>query len=160
MAKIEMKELDAYLKQLDSLGHDSDDIIKRGVYEGAQIVADAIKEGLKTIPIDNRYVKDGEKLNGVTKKQKSDLINSFGLAPMRNEKNEVGTKCGFDGYGSIKTKKYPQGVPNALLMRSVESGSSVRKKTPVIRRAVNSAKNRAIDAMDKKINEELSDRLS
>lgn len=156
MAKIEFKGIEEYSKALSSLFADSEAIVKRAVYEGASVVADEIKAGLKALPTEgNRKGTQENQLTGVTRKQKADLINAFGLAPIENVNGYVQTKAGVDGYGSTPTKKYPKGVPNAMLMRGVESGTTFRKKTPVFRTAVNRARKKCEEAMGRAIDKEL-----
>lgn len=93
-----------------------------------------------------------EKFRAVPTGQKKDLLDSMGITPIRRDKRGfVHVKVGFDGYGSFPTKTYPDGVPNALLARSVESGSSVREKTPFVRPAVNATRKQAVDEMEKVI---------
>ena len=55
---------------------------------------------------------------------------------MRDDKGYLNVKLGFDGYGRTKTKKYPKGVPNQLIARSVNTGTSFRKRNPFMDRAV------------------------
>lgn len=161
MAKIDFNGIDEYAKRLGMLFKDSERIVKDAVYEGASIVADEIKSGLNEIPTQegpNGLPPIGtpeNPLTGVSRRQKADLIESFGLAPIENKDGYINTKAGVDGYGSIRTAKYPNGTPNAMLMRSVESGTSFRKKHPVFRPAVNRSKKKAQEAMGKKIDEEL-----
>lgn len=165
MAKIEFPEIDEYANRLRAIGEDSEEIIKSAVYAGANVVADAIKQNLKTIPIEEGenglppVVHEGEMLTGVSRKQKGDLIDGFGLAPMENNGDYVNTKAGFDGYGSVKTKKYPKGVPNAMLMRSVESGTSFRQKHPVVRPAVNKSRKRAQAAIEEELDKQIKSRM-
>ena len=99
------------------------------------------------------------KLTGISRKQKQDLIAGFGLSPMEDSGDFINTKAGFEGYGSIKTKKYPKGTPNAMLMRSVESGTSFREKRPTVRPAVNRAKKRAQEAMEKELDKQIKERM-
>lgn len=162
MARMRIEAIDEYELQLSKLGDKSEEVAKRAVYNGADVVADAIKEALKGLPIEEGenglapYKKEGEMLTGVTRKQRQDLIDSMGLAPIQEFKaGYIDTKVGWDGYGSVKTKDYPNGLPNQLLMRSVESGTSFRKKTPVVRRAVTRVKQQAIEKMNKTIDEEI-----
>lgn len=163
MAKITFPAMDEYAERLRILWKNQKKIIESAVYQGADIVADEIKKGLKEIPIQEGEnglppVGTPEKpLIGISRKQKEDLINGFGLAPMEDAFGMINTKAGFDGYGSIKTRKYPKGTPNAMLMRSIEGGTSFRKKHPVIRPAVNRAKKKAIKAMQDKIDESMKD---
>lgn len=161
MAKIDFKGIDEYADRLSILFKDSEEMIKKAVYAGAALVADEIKQGLQEIPIEEGP--DGlppvgtadNPLKGVSRRQKADLIQGFGLAPMEEDNGYINTKAGFDGYGSVKTKKYPKGVPNAMLMRSIESGTSFRKKHPVIRKACTRARKKAEEAMKQAVEEEL-----
>ena len=161
MAKIEFKGIDEYAKVLAALGNESEEIVKSAVYKGAAIVADEIKSGINSIPIqegDNGLPPMGtaeNKLYGISRKQKGDLMDSFGLAPMENDGDYIQTKAGVDGYGSIPTKKYPGGVPNVMLMRSIESGTSFRDKHPVFRQATNRARKRAEEAMKNEIDNQM-----
>ena len=161
MAKIEFKGIDEYAKVLATLGNESEEIVKSAVYKGAAIVADEIKSGINSIPIqegNNGLPPVGtpeNKLYGISRKQKGDLMDSFGLAPMENNGDYIQTKAGVDGYGSIPTKKYPGGVPNVMLMRSIESGTSFRDKHPVFRQATNRARKRAEEAMRNEIDNQM-----
>lgn len=161
MAKIFFKGIDEYAKRLSKLGSESEEIIKRAVYKGAAIVADEIKAGINSIPIqegNNGLPPMGteeNKLYGISRKQKGDLMDGFGLAPMKNENGYIQTKAGVDGYGSIPTKKYPNGVPNVMLMRSIESGTSFRDKHPVFRQATNRARGKAEQAMAEELDKQL-----
>lgn len=151
MAKISVKGLEEYANRLANLQNEQGDMIERAVYAGAGVVADAIKKGLKGIPTTEERGTPDHPIHGVTKRQKSDLINGFGLASIENRDGYIQTKAGFDGYGNTPSRKYPKGLPNALLMRSVESGTSFRSKTPVIRRAVNGSRKASIQAMGESI---------
>lgn len=161
MAKIEFKGINEYAKVLAALGNESEEIVKSAVYKGAAIVADEIKSGINSIPIqegNNGLPPVGtpeNKLYGISRKQKGDLMDSFGLAPMENDGDYIQTKAGVDGYGSIPTKKYPGGVPNVMLMRSIESGTSFRDKHPVFRQATNRARKRAEEAMKNEIDNQM-----
>lgn len=155
MAKIDFKGIDDYAKALGTLWKESENIVKKAVYEGADVVANEIKQGLRSIPVDERVGAEENPVTGVGRRQKADLINGFGLSPMENKDGYINTKAGFDGYGSIKTKKYPKGQPLAMLMRSVESGTSFRKKTPVIRKAVTRARKPAEAKMAETVEAEI-----
>lgn len=163
MARItQIKGLDEYAIKVRRLSRNSQEIIKKAVYNGADVVADAVKSALRGLPVENGYGTKEKPLRGVSQRQKSDLIKSMGLAPIQNFKNKgyINTKLGWDGYGSVPTKKYPRGVPNQLLMRSVESGTSFRQKTPVVRKAVNGARKTSIKRMSETVDDELRKEFS
>ena len=155
MAKITFKAEQDYalfLGKLEALAY-RDDTLERAVYAGSSIVADAIRANLESLPTEPyRFLQDGETFDGVPEGQKRDLIGSFGLTPISRDKNGfINTKAGFEGYGSYPTNAYPNGVPNPLLARAVESGSSVRKKHPFVRPAVNATRKQAVEAMQEVI---------
>lgn len=157
MAKITFKNGDEYALKLSKLSANSDEVAKKAIYAGVKVVADQINRNIDALPEDKyRYLKDGEKFSGVPKSQKKDLKDGFGISRVERDKNgDWNAKIGFAGYGSFKTKKYPNGLPIPMLARSVESGSSVRKKTPFVRPAVNASRKKAVDAMAKVIDEEI-----
>lgn len=157
MAKMTIKGIDELSLQLSELGNMSTKIAKDVVMAGAQPVADEVRNGIRTLPVDGlRYLKDGDELNVVTSGALKDLDNSMGIAPPDVDRNgNINTKIGFHGYGSYPSKKYPKGLPNKLLARAIASGSSVRKKNPFIRKAVNRSKKESLEAMQKKFDEEI-----
>lgn len=161
MAKFEVQGLDEYVKKLSHFKKDYTQTLKNAVYVGADIVADAMKSELKKLPIEEGkrgmppYAAEGEKLRGVSRKQKADLINGMGLAKMREEHGYINTKLGWAGYGSIKTKKYPKGVPNQMLMRSIENGTSFRERNPIVRRTLKKIEKQAVAAMGDSIDEQI-----
>jgi hypothetical protein len=157
LAKLDIgPDFDAYMKQLEKFGIDEPEVAKRVVMAGAQPVADAIRRELEKTPEDNfRQLKENEKFEGIPKSQKKDLLDSLGITPPGvDREGNTNAKVGWNGYGSYKSKKYPRGLPNALLARVIESGSSVRIKTPFVRTATNKSKPKAIDEMQQTINEE------
>lgn len=183
MAKITFKgqsEYYAKLKLLEDLYCKKDGTIKAAVYEGAKVVADAIRSRIRSIPVagfqrlpkgkkysGNTQNRDGlaklskqenvyaKKFSGISKEQQEDLLYSFGLSKINRENGYVNTKAGFDGYGSFPTGTYPKGVPNALLARAVESGSSVREKHPFVAPAVRESRHQAIREMEDVIDEQM-----
>lgn len=161
MAKITFQEQSNFYEKLQQLEavFAKDTAIESAVYSGAKIVADKIRDNLEGIPEDNfKRLKPGEVFTGLSNAEKRDLENSFGLTPISRDKNFfVYTKAGFDGYGSFPTPSYPQGVPNALLARTAESGSSVRRKTPFVRTAVKSTREEAVDAMGESIDKTIKE---
>jgi hypothetical protein len=156
MARISFKNGDEYALKLSKLAAQSDKVAKKAIYRGAKVVADKIAQNIDALPEETfRYLRNGEKFAGVPERQKQDLKDGFGITTIKIDDNgDWNAKIGFDGYGSIPTKKYPQGLPNQLLARSIESGSSVRQKKPFVRPAVNSARKKAIEAMKNVIDEE------
>ena len=158
MAYITFKNMEEYEMKVSKLAKKSKGLCKVAVYDGAGFMADAIKKAVEGLPIEESkngmppYAQPGTKLKGVSEKQKRDLIDSLGIAKMDETVGYIQTKIGWDGYGSVKTKKWPKGVPNVLLMRSIESGTSFRVKNPIVRKTVNTNKQATIAKMSKAIN--------
>lgn len=144
MATIRFKRGDDYLLKLERLGSSTDEITRRALYEGAKVVADAVKLNIRGLSLDyyEQYIL-------------RDLAESFGITPMRLFGGGWELKLGFDGYGSRRTKKYPRGLPNQLAARAIESGTSFRHKQPFVRPAVNAARNPCREAMKRQIDEDI-----
>lgn len=161
MARITFKNQSAYFLRLKAFESrfTKNAVLEKAVVAGSAVVADAIRENLEALPEEQFRLLDtfcGDYFSEVPTGQKKDLADSFGLTPIQRDKNGfVHTKAGFDGYGSFPTNTYPQGVPNALIARAVESGSSVRDKTPFVRPAVNATRKEAVAAMEEVVDDEL-----
>lgn len=143
--------LEVYMNQISALNGDSLKIIKGAAAKGASIVADACKNELSGLPVTSEgYAiqawKKGEK-TVLTSKQKEGLLDSMGLAPMQNDNGYINTKLGFDGYNDVVTKRWPKGQPNAMIARSVDSGSSAFNKNPFMRRVEKATRAKAEKAM-------------
>lgn len=156
MAKITFPGLNDYELMISRLSKDVDDIAGKAIYAGAGIVADAIKENIKALPIVRGYGTEKDPLPfGVTAPQKAGLIDGLGISPMQSDAGYLNVKIGFDGYNATKTEKYPQGQPNQLVARGVESGTSWKQKKPFIRPAINASKSRAEAEMARILDEEI-----
>lgn len=150
MARFAFKASDEYALKLSQLGAQGSEIAKEAIFEGANMLADKVRSNLEALPNDTfRRLKEGEVFVGVPETQKKDLLDSLGITSIGKDLNGIiSAKVGFDGYGSHPTRKYKKGVPNNMLGRAIESGSSVRRKTPFVRPAVTELKERVIEKMD------------
>lgn len=156
MAKITFPGLSDYELMISRLSKGVDDIAGKAIYAGAGIVADAIKENIKALPIVRGYGTEKDPLpGGVTAPQKAGLIDGMGISPMQDDGGYLNVKIGFDGYNATKTEKYPQGQPNQLVARGVESGTSWKQKKPFIRPAINASKSRAEAEMARILDQEI-----
>lgn len=153
------KELDEYIAQLQRIGDDTSELCGQVVYEMAAVVADEVKKNINALPAEpdtEALAAYREKTDPpITYSQKKGLQEGFGISPMQDDDGYLNVKLGFDGYNSTKTRKYPKGQPNAMIARAIESGSSIRKKRPFIRPAVNKAKKRAEEKGQAVINERI-----
>lgn len=150
MAKLKMQGLEKYEQQLLKLKDISREAIGQAIYDGAGIVADQVMANIQSLPVDERgYTKEGT-LHGVTSLQKAGLAEGFGIAKLQDEGGYAHVKLGFNGYNGVKSKRYPNGQPNSMIARSVNSGSSFRDRIPFVDNAVNAKKSAAEQAMIKK----------
>ena len=133
MAKISFPGFESYEKALRELGADAEKICKAAVYDGAAIVADAIRASYYSQL--HPYSEHG-----------NEVIKSMALSKIRNDDGYVNTKVGFVGYDS-------EGTATAIIARTLESGNSHQRKKPFIRPAVNRVKQAAIKAMGEKIDQ-------
>lgn len=145
MAKFQVGTgIDQYVTQLTNLEFTAHDSIGRAIYKGAAIVADAVKANIPSLP-----------KSSCSNLEKAALMDGLGIAKMRDDGGMWNVKIGFDGYDSIKTKTFPKGRPISMIARSIESGTSFRKKHPFVAPAVNATKAAAEMAMAEEINKEL-----
>lgn len=147
MAKITFTGLEHYMAQLEALEQSGEAIAKQALYEGAKIAADEMRKSIDDIPIQEEWGTKAEPAKGIRAAQKQGLQEGFGISPMRDDGGFVNTHIGFHGYNSIKTKAYPNGQPNAMIARSVESGTSFLQKSPFVSKAVRKTKNKAESKM-------------
>lgn len=156
MATFEVKGIDeygAFLRALDLNLRDT--VISKAVYEGCAILADEIKSEIENLPTDCGTGSQEDPLVGPNPVQKHFLIESMGVSPMKEENGVVHARIGFDGYNPIKTKRWPQGQPNAMIAASVERGTSILKANPFMKRAVQRCKNRVIGVMGNTVDAEI-----
>lgn len=155
--KMSTSGLDALINTFDRLEGNTREIAHKGLYKAAGIVADEVKSGLQSLPIQEDpdgtppTIKDGQRYTGITSKEKQSLIDGMGISPHRDNGNTISVAIGFSGTSQVKTKRFPGGVPNGALMRGIESGTSVRQKHPVIRPALNRVKATAAEAAKQEI---------
>lgn len=156
--KMEVYGLDELAATFERLGKEAENVQKKALYAGAGTMKDELISTIQALPDDDRYVqRNDSRLNVVGEQDKQDLISHVGIASFEMTNDGVNTQISFDGYGTIKTKKYPQGRPVIMIARSINSGSSVRQKIPFVRKCANSGKQKTVDAMKKAADEALKE---
>ena len=134
MARMTFMAGDEFALALSHLATQSDEIAKKAIYAGANIIADKIKSNLEGV---------------LSSEATGELVASFGVTPIeRDASGNWNAKTGFDGYGT-------DGVANQLKARVLESGSSKQPKRPFVRPAVNATKGQVVEKMGQVINEEI-----
>lgn len=152
MAKMTIgKGMDEYLAKLGNLEFAAPGLVGQAIYEGAKVVADQVRAEIEALP--TAESKRVATPRDPTQVEKDGLLDGLGVAKKKNDSGYINVKIGMDGYNTDKTKKYPQGKPNAMIARSIESGSTVMKRNAFISRAVNKTKKEAEAAMQKVIEE-------
>lgn len=160
-ATIKFSSLEKSRKKLEEATNKFPNIAKDAVYEGAGVPADALRARIGSIPTDyqsHTWAKSGyqggdkiEPVHGLTESQKQGLLGSLGISPFKVGIDTIDKKVGVDGYNDTVTKKYPKGQPNAMILRSIESGTSYHQKYPVIRPTVTSTRKQTKQVMEKTI---------
>ena len=153
MATIQFKKSDEYLMKIAKLEAQlKDQILGEAIFGAAGIVADEIRTTLEQVPTDEGFGTSGAPTRGPKKRQKEGLMQSLGIASMQDDgTGYLHVKIGFDGYNDIRTKRWPNGQPNQMVARSVESGTSWMEKNAFVRKAVNSSKARAVEFMKQSV---------
>lgn len=158
MAKMQVKGTGDVEEMLRTLGDSAGGIAKMAVYDGASVVTDevrrttaALKESEPGRPRETRKI-----YASVTDPEKKQLLEGLGVARIRHEDGSWYTVIGFAGYGGRKTSKYPRGLPNALLARSINKPSALRKGSRFTQNAVKRAQDKATSAMAKRVETEIT----
>lgn len=157
MAKITLKglaEYEAKLNRLSALSRDK--VIGAAVYDGAAVVADAVRAEIQALPVDDSHDKN-TKLDGPPSETKQALLDHMGVTPMRNDNGFVNVKIGFDGYAGKPTPKYPQGKPVPMLARAVQSGTSFMQGHAFVKSAERKCRKKAEEVMKKRVEKEIQD---
>lgn len=147
------KGLDQYLQQLGNLETVAPQSMGKAIYEGANIVTDAIKRNIQSMNVDDSPY--AERVTGIRTVQKQGLIDSLGIAKATTDNGFRNVKIGFDGYNKLKSAKYPQGQPNAMIARTFEAGNSFTKKQPFVGPAIRSSRLQAETEMANIIDDDL-----
>lgn len=157
MAMFVFKGLDDYIVKLTKLNGMTKAVAGQAIYAGAAIMADAVRKNIDDLPVvDFRTRGSSEKLiDGVTSLQKKGLQDGFGITPMKEENGYYNVKLGFDGYNDVKSDKHPGGQPNQMIARSVESGTSFRKKHPFVEPAVKATRKETEQKMAEVLEQEI-----
>lgn len=139
--------LDEYLDKIESVGGHSTGMAKRALYDGVAVVGESIREAIVALPYHPTV--------GISHAQKQGLLEGLGYTLMKRKKGSWYLKIGFDGYNSVKTKEHPGGQPNAMIAAAINSGTSRRRKTNFIYKAVNKSKQASIAAMKQRFDDDI-----
>lgn len=153
MANLKITGLDDYIKQLNKIA-DPEPAIKAAIYEGAGLLTDEMRAAIEQLPKFSRG-ENGGRAHGVTDIERTGLLRGLGITPILSRDGVFNAKIGFEGYNENKTKNWPQGKPNAMIARSIESGTSWLQASPFIDKTTRANKKRVerqmVAAFDKEM---------
>lgn len=135
--------LDEMIANFDKAEAAAQGIAKTALYEGAAVVADAIHASLDSIQTEPFHFvpEGGEKRLPSPEEKAAAKAAKFGVAKHRASGAEVDTVVGISGSGYVHLMG--KQVPAAVVLRSIQSGTSFMKAQPVVRKAINRAKGAA-----------------
>lgn len=151
MARLDFKGLDEYLAKLGTVEKDTTGLCKRALYDGAAVLADAVRSEVQSLSVTDRNTDP----QAVFEYERDGLLDGLGIAKMKDSNGYIYTRVDFDGYNRMKSKKYPQGHPNSMIARAINSGTSKRPKNAFMARAVKKAKAGAESAMKNRFDADL-----
>lgn len=152
MAKLKMIGMETYIAQLKNIQNGTAAVCRAAVKAGAGVIADGIRQELQSevLAVSEKTALAAYQHNFPTylsEHQKKGLLDSLGISKIKANKGMYDTKVGFDGYNDIKTERWPNGQPNALIAQSVESGRTWMIKQPFVRPTVKRLEKKALQAM-------------
>lgn len=155
MAKFQFEGVDELISQYKKLEQNTEPMIGKAIYNGAGVVMKACQSAVENLSTDNRFGTAENPTSGPSSIQKLGLQYALGIAKMRNDNGFYNVKIGFDGYNNVKTKRWPQGQPNMMVARSVESGTSWMTKQPFMRKAEQSSRSQCERVMSETVDKEI-----
>lgn len=139
-------------EMLTKLGEKAQGVAGKGLYEGAGVMADEIRNGAAGIKSEKFHyavfiTRDP------SHEEKAAIQDSVGIAKFQKNGSEVNTSIGYSnaGYAEIAGKRKP--IP--LIANAINSGTSFLKKQPFVRKAASSGAKKAEAAICAKIESEI-----
>lgn len=134
MAKFTVKTGAEFANRIYALGKDAKTAIEDALTGGAAVVKEEIDRGIQGLP----------EVTGITKRG---LETGLGISPVGERNGVYDVKVGFKGYNE-------RGVPNAMMARIMESGTSKTQKHPFVDPARRRAAKAAVAAMQEAFDRE------
>ena len=134
MPRIQLKGLDDTVFVLNRLTDKSEGVIKRAIYDGAGILADAVRAS------------DWERRRRET--QKAGLRAGLTTFDIKEKGGTIEGGVGFDGYNEL-------GQANRMIARVFNSGTSFSSRQPFFERAIRSARYAARQKVLSEIEDEI-----
>ena len=139
MAKVNIKLPDEFLKKLSSLGERTDEVAKKALTEGGEIILARTRANL--IGVIGKNTKTESRSTG-------QLVSSLGLSPVMVDRNgNYNIKIGFDEFRR-------DGTSNAGVANIIEYGKHGQPAKPFLKPAKAQAGRQALEEMQRIIEEE------
>jgi hypothetical protein len=138
---------------LNTLGDKAGSVASAGLYDGAGVMADEIQRQVNAIRTEEfRYTVFGQRAPSPEEKAALQSVGA-GIAKFDKNGSEVDTSVGFSnaGYADVNGKRKP--IPQ--IANAINSGTSFMKAQPFFRKAVNSGRTRAVEAISRGIEEKV-----
>jgi len=146
MAKAEFKMPDDFMDKISRLEERTDDIIPKVLEAGGNVVLEQVRSNLQSVVGSNTKYPS---------RSTGELVAALGLSPARMDRQgNFNVKVGFDEPRSGSAGG-ARGTTNAMLGSILEHGKHGQPPKPFMKPAKNSAKSATIDAMKKKLDEEI-----
>lgn len=151
--------LQEYLEQLGNLEQRADGMAGRAIYEGAKIVADAVKrelESLPTTPAPEDRHPPYQKIEGrrnPTPVEKAGMVDGLGISKKSVDNGYINVKIGMHGYNEL-------GRPNVVVLRSFEGGNSFCNRLAPVAQAVRRSRSAAEEAIRKSLEEAIQKEMN
>ena len=141
MARATYKLPEDFLMKVSSLADKTDEIVPKVLKEGGEVVKAKVKTNLEAV------IGTGTKEES---RSTGELIRALGVTPASiNRDGNYDVKVGFDEPRS-------DGESNAKIANIIEYGKSGQPAKPFLKPAKSSSKNACIEAMKRKLDEEIN----
>jgi HK97 gp10 family phage protein len=132
---------DDFLRKVSALEDKTDEIIPRVLEVGGEIVLDKVRNNLRGV------IGKGTKTEN---RSTGELVNALGLSPARMDRDgNFNVKVGF-------SEPRRDGDSNAKIANIIEYGKHGQPPKPFLKPAKTASRNPAIEAMKKKLDEEIN----
>lgn len=141
MGRLSYKMPEDFLLKVSALADKTDVIIPKVLEEGGQVVADKVKANLQAVVGSNLKTKS---------RSTGELIKALGVSPAGLDRNgNYNVKVGFD-------EPRDDGESNAKIANILEYGKSGQPAKPFLKPAKTASKKACIEAMKRKLDEEIN----
>lgn len=151
MAKVEVKMPEDFLLKLSKLGEKTDEIVESCLEAGSEVVLSKVRSNLSSV------------IGGGTKypsESTGELEASLGVTPIKVDNKGVhNVKIGFNEprrrQYAAKGKRSYYTITNAMIANVIEHGKHGQPPKPFLKPARTSSRKPAIEAMKRKLEEEI-----